>query len=161
MIIGGILEFVLGNTFPFVVFCSFGGFWLTFGVTLIPFYNAYGAYSTTGTAADGLNTQGFNASFGESYKEDTVRPSAGESVLTISRLLSSLFHSALLHLHGVFTSHECGICFGVFHRYRSTCVSCWSLLPCRKRESRDCKESHGGKFSQASHLESKFTDRAG
>jgi hypothetical protein len=77
MIIGGILEFVLGNTFPFVVFCSFGGFWLTFGVTLIPFYNAYGAYSTTGTAADGLNTQGFNASFGESYEGDTVRSSAG------------------------------------------------------------------------------------
>ena len=23
MIIGGVLEFVLGNTFPFIVFCSF------------------------------------------------------------------------------------------------------------------------------------------
>jgi uncharacterized protein len=24
MLIGGVLEWVLGNTFPFVVFCSFG-----------------------------------------------------------------------------------------------------------------------------------------
>ncbi|TAQ86418.1 hypothetical protein B7494_g5260 [Chlorociboria aeruginascens] len=64
MILGGSLEFVLGNTFPFVVFVSFGAFWLAFAATLQPFYNAYGAYSTTGTAADGLQTVGFNASFG-------------------------------------------------------------------------------------------------
>lgn len=42
---------------------SFGAFWLSFGGTLQPFYNAYGAYSTTGVAADGLQTEGFNASF--------------------------------------------------------------------------------------------------
>ena len=45
MIIGSLLEFVLGNTFPFVVFGSFGGFWLTFGATLTPYFNASGAYS--------------------------------------------------------------------------------------------------------------------
>ncbi|KAJ7098544.1 GPR1/FUN34/yaaH family-domain-containing protein, partial [Mycena belliarum] len=27
MTIGGVFEWVLGNTFPFTVFCSFGGFW--------------------------------------------------------------------------------------------------------------------------------------
>lgn len=31
MIIGGVLEFVLGNTFPSVVFTTFGAFWLTYG----------------------------------------------------------------------------------------------------------------------------------
>ncbi|KAF7917860.1 uncharacterized protein EAE97_011998 [Botrytis byssoidea] len=65
MIVGGFLEFVLGNTFPFVVFISFGAFWLTFASTLQPFYYAYGLYAPPGgTPADGLRTVGFNASFG-------------------------------------------------------------------------------------------------
>jgi len=64
MIIGGFLEFILGNTFPFVVFSSFGAFWLTFGATLTPFYNAYGAYAPAGQpAAAGLSAAAFNASF--------------------------------------------------------------------------------------------------
>ncbi|KAF7914628.1 uncharacterized protein EAF01_001034 [Botrytis porri] len=48
MIVGGFLEFVLGNTFPFVVFISFGAFWLTFASTLQPFYYAYGLYAPSG-----------------------------------------------------------------------------------------------------------------
>ncbi len=65
MTVGGVLEFILGNTFPFVVFGSFGAFWLTFGATLQPFYNAYGAYADSGApAAQGLTTTGFNSSFG-------------------------------------------------------------------------------------------------
>ncbi|KAH8659159.1 GPR1/FUN34/yaaH family-domain-containing protein [Tricladium varicosporioides] len=64
MVIGGILEFVLGNTFPFVVFISFGAFWLSFAATLQPFYYAYGLYAPPGgTEADGLSTVGFTASF--------------------------------------------------------------------------------------------------
>jgi hypothetical protein len=66
MLLGGILEFFLGNTFSFVVFCSFGGFWLTLGSTLTPAFNAYGAYAppdpTTTTA--GITSTGFHASFG-------------------------------------------------------------------------------------------------
>lgn len=64
MILGGVGEFILGNTFPFVVFSSFGAFWLQYGATLQPFYNAYGAYSPNPEApAEGLNTVGFNASY--------------------------------------------------------------------------------------------------
>jgi uncharacterized protein len=68
MIVGGFLEFLLGNTFPFVVFMSFGAFWLSFGATLQPTYNAYGAYAPAGStsAAAGLDTVGFNSSFGTS-----------------------------------------------------------------------------------------------
>jgi uncharacterized protein len=44
MVLGGFLEFVLGNTFPFVVFSSFGAFWLTFAATLTPYFNASIAY---------------------------------------------------------------------------------------------------------------------
>ena len=66
MIVGGFLEFVLGNTFPFVVFSSFGAFWLSFAATLQPFYYAYGLYAPAGSTSEaaGLTTVGFTASFG-------------------------------------------------------------------------------------------------
>ncbi|KAN0099881.1 GPR1/FUN34/yaaH family domain containing protein [Hyaloscypha variabilis] len=66
LIISGILEFVLGNTFPFVVFMSFGAFWLSYAITLQPSYSAYTAYAPTNStsSAAGLATKGFNASFG-------------------------------------------------------------------------------------------------
>ena len=51
MILGSFLEFILGNTFPFVVFGSFGAFWLTFAATLTPYYNASVAYDPTHPAA--------------------------------------------------------------------------------------------------------------
>ena len=59
------LQWILGNTFPCVVFGSFGAFWLSYGATLQPFYNAYGAYiaSPQDPVASGLEQPGFNASF--------------------------------------------------------------------------------------------------
>ncbi|KAF2714197.1 GPR1/FUN34/YaaH-class plasma membrane protein [Pleomassaria siparia CBS 279.74] len=63
MILGSLGEFLIGNTFPFVVFGSFGAYWLGLAATLQPSYNAYGAYSTTGNPADGLNSNGFRSSF--------------------------------------------------------------------------------------------------
>jgi succinate-acetate transporter protein len=64
MLLGGTLEFILGNTFPFVVFVAYGAFWLAFAATLQPFYFAYGSYAPAGSPeAAGLQTVGFNASF--------------------------------------------------------------------------------------------------
>lgn len=63
MIIGAFLEFILGNTFPFVVFGSFGAFWLTFAATLTPFYNAAAAYQPDDPATATTNPT-FNATFG-------------------------------------------------------------------------------------------------
>ncbi|KAK9365044.1 GPR1/FUN34/yaaH family-domain-containing protein [Lipomyces kononenkoae] len=64
LVISGIFEFVLGNTFSFVVFCSFGGFWLSFAGTLIPSFNSVGAYSPTGDSQPlGLISSSFQASF--------------------------------------------------------------------------------------------------
>jgi succinate-acetate transporter protein len=51
MVLGGFLEFILGNTFPFVVFSSFGAFWLSFGATLTPYFNASIAYLPSDPAA--------------------------------------------------------------------------------------------------------------
>lgn len=65
LLVGGFLEFIIGNTFPFVVFMSFGAFHLTYAATLQPFYYAYGSYAPAGQPESaGLNTVGFTASFG-------------------------------------------------------------------------------------------------
>ncbi|KAK5632277.1 hypothetical protein RRF57_007991 [Xylaria bambusicola] len=63
VLLGGIGEWILGNTFPATVFCIFGGFWLTFGATIVPGYGAYGLYSTSGVGAQGLDEAQFYATF--------------------------------------------------------------------------------------------------
>ncbi|OQV09581.1 hypothetical protein CLAIMM_13688 [Cladophialophora immunda] len=55
MMIGSILEFILGNTFPFVVFGSFGAFWLSWAATLTPYYNASIAYDPGDPTASATN----------------------------------------------------------------------------------------------------------
>ena len=51
MVVGGVLEFILGNTFPSVVFSTFGAFWLAFGGTLQPFYGVNEFYATSSNEA--------------------------------------------------------------------------------------------------------------
>lgn len=59
-ILACIMEWIIGNTFPAVFFGVFGGYFLSFGATLVPSFNAYGAYATdpsnleTGKAAPGF-----------------------------------------------------------------------------------------------------------
>lgn len=66
MLIGGLFEWILGNSFPAIVFLSFSGFWLTFGATLNPSFAAFSSYAAPDAASpsEGLETTGFNASFG-------------------------------------------------------------------------------------------------
>ncbi|GAP83030.1 putative GPR1 protein [Rosellinia necatrix] len=63
LLLGGIGEWILGNTFPATVFCVFGGFWFTFGATIIPGNGAYGTYSTSGVVTEGLAEPQFYATF--------------------------------------------------------------------------------------------------
>ncbi|KAF4996646.1 hypothetical protein FGRMN_4392 [Fusarium graminum] len=63
LILGGVGEWILGNTFPSTVFFTFGGFWLAFGTTIVPGSGAYSTYSTTGVAADGLSEPAFYSTF--------------------------------------------------------------------------------------------------
>lgn len=59
------MEWILGNSFPSVVFLTFGAYWLTFAGTLSPNFAAFSSFAATGQAAStGLQAQGFNASFG-------------------------------------------------------------------------------------------------
>lgn len=71
MLIIDVLKFIVGNTFPMVVFGSFGGFWAVYGATLTPFYSAFANYAPydmadpamVPTAGTGLNAPEFNNSF--------------------------------------------------------------------------------------------------
>ncbi|KAM0745721.1 hypothetical protein T439DRAFT_330454 [Meredithblackwellia eburnea MCA 4105] len=51
--VSGIMEWVLGNTFPSTVFCTFGGFWLTFGYIQQPLQSLT-------TATDGATGPEYN-----------------------------------------------------------------------------------------------------
>lgn len=53
LIIGMVMEWIIGNTFISVVFGAYGAFWLTYGATLTPGYNALNAY-TEGLSGDAL-----------------------------------------------------------------------------------------------------------
>lgn len=66
LIISGFLEFILGNTFSYVVFMAFAAFYLTFAITLQPSYGAFTSYAPGSTNPEaGLLSEGFNASFGK------------------------------------------------------------------------------------------------
>jgi len=66
MVLGSIGEWILGNTFPCVVFGSFGAFWITFGITLTPYAGAYGDFAKNPLAnpTSGLASEGFNVGWG-------------------------------------------------------------------------------------------------
>ncbi|RSL42715.1 hypothetical protein CEP54_015386 [Fusarium duplospermum] len=66
MVLSGILEWVLGNSFPSIVFCSLGCFWLSLGGVLNPSFGAFSFYAPPDaqSSAEGLATRGFNASLG-------------------------------------------------------------------------------------------------
>jgi succinate-acetate transporter protein len=57
-----VLEFFLGNTFPSVVFLSYGAHFLTFGATFQPFYAAISSYTIDGSQTQ-TQTPAFMASF--------------------------------------------------------------------------------------------------
>lgn len=52
----GFLEFLIGNTFAFAVYMSFGAFWYTLATTLQP---------TSFASVDGAASQPFNAGVGK------------------------------------------------------------------------------------------------
>lgn len=60
LLLAGLGEWILGNTFPFVVFLGYGAHFLTFATTSIPWFNAVNAYAAGGAAG----TAEFEAGFG-------------------------------------------------------------------------------------------------
>lgn len=64
LLITSILEFILGNTFPCVVFGTIGGFWFAFAASMIPSFNAAAPYSPSATdTVSGLTSPGFMTTY--------------------------------------------------------------------------------------------------
>ncbi|KAF6515549.1 hypothetical protein HZS61_008977 [Fusarium oxysporum f. sp. conglutinans] len=66
MMLSGIMDWILGNSYTAAVFTSFGGFFLSFGGILHPAFAAYASYAPPDakSPAEGFVTRGFNASLG-------------------------------------------------------------------------------------------------
>lgn len=63
--VGGLLEWSLGHTFPSVVYCSFGAFYLSVATAFVPAFNAWGAYAGEGEPLSaGIQAAGYQASAG-------------------------------------------------------------------------------------------------
>jgi succinate-acetate transporter protein len=56
-----IFEWIMGNFFPMMVCGLFAVFWLSFGVLNLPEWQIAASYSTTGNAAEGAASVGYNA----------------------------------------------------------------------------------------------------
>ncbi|KAK3678472.1 hypothetical protein LTR78_001769 [Recurvomyces mirabilis] len=61
-IIGAVLEWIIGNTFVYIVFGTFGAFWLSFAATLTPYYNAETAFTST-AKSEAAGAAAFETSF--------------------------------------------------------------------------------------------------
>ena len=107
MLIGGVLEWVLGNSFAAVVFCTFGGFWIPYGGTLVPPFAAYSSYAPRNEPeATGLATQSFSASLGDSAAEQLQIALAGSD----PRVLTVFIGTYLSYLSHLCHKNKCGLC---------------------------------------------------
>ncbi|KAF8586224.1 hypothetical protein K439DRAFT_1631833 [Ramaria rubella] len=70
----GIFEFIVGNTFPMVVFITFGGFWTTYGILIQPSFRVAAGFAPANltdttfagvtSAAAGSATRSYNSGVG-------------------------------------------------------------------------------------------------
>ncbi|KAJ7640570.1 GPR1/FUN34/yaaH family-domain-containing protein [Mycena rosella] len=92
MTLGGVFEWVLGNTFPFIVFSSFGGFWLSLGVLFDPSKQIASAFPDGGTASPEFNhgVQFYFTSGPSSACSTSSRPSALTSYLNGQYIFATL-----------------------------------------------------------------------
>lgn len=139
-----VFQWIIGNTFPFVVFGSFGAFWLGWAATLQPFYNAYGAYSTTDNPADGLNTVGFRSSFGTTVPSSLRFSSTSHPPrLYLLEPHTADFHASILlhrygyhvlHLPHLLHPHKLGLLHDFLHPRHRLRPSRRRLLPAQQRK---------------------------
>lgn len=136
MIIASFLEFFLGHTFQFAVFGSFGAFWLSFGATLTPYFNAAAAYQPDSPSTAFANPT-FNATF--AYFPLYM------ALLCFIYFIASLKTNLVLMLTFLFLVPMLGCLSGVFFKAAEgvtatnlmttagalgfvVCILCWYLL---------------------------------
>jgi succinate-acetate transporter protein len=71
LLIAGLLEFILGNDFSFLVFMGYGAHILTFATTFVPSFNAVAFYSD---GDPNKATAGFAVSFGTKLTSQNLPP---------------------------------------------------------------------------------------
>jgi len=66
-----IMEWIIGNTFPSVVFGTFGGFWISYGVIIQPTFDLAASFAPASDASNGITaaaagaaTRGYNSGLG-------------------------------------------------------------------------------------------------
>lgn len=69
LILAAIGEFLLGNTFPMMVFFGYGAHFLTFATNNIPFYNAIGYFNPNGSGIGSPGVQNQTAMYTASAGE--------------------------------------------------------------------------------------------
>jgi hypothetical protein len=67
LILAGFGEFLLGNTFPMMVFFAYGAHFLSFATTNIPYYNAIGYFNPDGSGIGSPGPENQTAMFAASY----------------------------------------------------------------------------------------------
>ena len=125
-------QWVIGNTFPFVVFGSFGAFWLTFGLTLTPELNAQTAYTVAGGAPED-NVASFYATFG-GFCHPARKPQNGMGLKLTNRscrFRPPLDGIPLTHLFDLCPPHQRRFRHDLRHpRPSFQLASCRLLAPC-------------------------------
>ncbi|KAF7586603.1 hypothetical protein BBP40_008630 [Aspergillus hancockii] len=71
-ILGGIGEWIIGNTFSCALFFTYGTFWIVQGTSLIPFFATGLLYSPTSNVMDGMQTPSYNATVAYYYVSLTI-----------------------------------------------------------------------------------------
>lgn len=71
LIFAGIGEFLLGNTFPMMVFFGYGGHFFAYSTTFVPAFNAVGFFNPNGSGTGSPGTSNQTSMFLASYGEYT------------------------------------------------------------------------------------------
>lgn len=112
LIIAGIGEFLLGNTFLMMVFLAYGAHFLSYATTFIPYYNAIGFFNPDGSSLGGPGienqTSVFMASYGKRHDiPQSLNPGILYSLITafyplVMCLLSFIFLLGSFRTNGIF-----------------------------------------------------------
>jgi hypothetical protein len=145
-IIGSVMEWIIGNTFPFVVFGSYGAFWLALGATLQPSFNASGAYvdGKTGAAAAAGEAE-FLSSFGMLFSVEFA-PQTEIWIVDEYSLLHSLHRSVDVFVPHLCDSHQYCVCHNFLLLGHRIIPSRRSILDSCQREHRAGTKCRKGKL---------------
>ncbi|KAF1939822.1 plasma membrane ammonium transporter [Clathrospora elynae] len=92
MILAGVGEFLLGNTFPMIVFFTYGAHFLSYGTTFVPSYNAIEYFKADGSGLGGPGHANQTPMFLASYS----------SYFVVLALLFFIFLLGSIRVNGVF-----------------------------------------------------------